>query len=637
MDDRLVGISLVNLGARRKACIAGILAAMAAAALAGSGHGLAAVENCYDVWPGDTNTWGEWYDSSGARLTYIPCELYEPASGELSAEFGVDIRIYLPGEMRDSAFPDRVIPGWLEAPHPDATPNTPELIVEATRTTLAALRPHLDPIDISIVLLQSVSGQRIDGDWNWDTAADADGGEPCPISLYLTDVVEVRESGNRPADPQDVKSSIAHEIYHCFQKKYFRSQERAASSADDGWWVEGTAEFLASQLFPCGPSSAGIARDYVTSTRLNRQGFGGYSVYIFYTDLADKHGFDIPALIDFTRRMPTVAGADAQDAALADYPGAANKFHTFAQDFADGEISHCVSGNLNYGSVESIIVSDGTEVPLDIAPFRFEPKKVVLERGKEYEVRLAVTSGGSDRRTTSYRRADEWGPGSWTTMHAKTKIMAECDKDNTYVIVSTVEGEGNTVSEAKLIFEETDSPLNSTPEFGCCVDTGQHDRCLVGTWVRDNEFMLQQLEAKLNITDPTVISRITEFTGELRATFRADGTSTGFGHQYTSAWIKIPLPPTGGTHVTTVDHSMTTGGTARWSTSGNSVLHACPQSDRSHDVAKVTNPDSLKSPLAELRTPNGIDFQYTCRGNVLELELPGGVGMKQRFLRAGNQ
>lgn len=487
MGDGAPEISVTDSGARRLIRVVLTIATMTVAQMSLSATVTAAVENCYDVWPGSTRYWGEWDTATGSAESYLPCELYEPASSELSREFGVDVKIYLPGEMQDSENPDRTLPGWLEAPHPDATPDAPQLIVEATRKTLAELSPHLEPINIHIVLLQNVSEQHSDREWDWDTTAEAGVGDPCPVTVYVTDLIDVADDGNRPTDPLDVKSTIAHEIYHCYQKEYFSDQITAAHEEEDGWWVEGTAEFMANRIFPCSPFAAGYAGAYRMATRLNRQDGGGYANYIFYMHLADRYGFDIPALMDFTGRMPEAPGADAQDEALSAYPGIGEKFHSFAQAYVDGDISHCVRGNVVIAPPENFEAADGLEIPLDGKPFTFEASIVRLEKGKAYRIRLVDPAGDGESRRTSYRLAAESGQAAWNPMPGDFTLAGGCEEAKRYVMMSTVEGVDDSVHEAKLVFQELDA--GAAEDIACrrCDRPGWYrsvelDNCLVGQW-----------------------------------------------------------------------------------------------------------------------------------------------------------
>ena len=72
-----------------------------AALLAPTGAGAQTLD-CYTLWP-QTPPWGAWELADGSSSTYTPCELYQPASSDLSSEFGVEIEIYVPE-------------GWLYGP-----------------------------------------------------------------------------------------------------------------------------------------------------------------------------------------------------------------------------------------------------------------------------------------------------------------------------------------------------------------------------------------------------------------------------------------------------------------------------------------------------------------------------------------
>ena len=592
--------------------------------------------NCYDVWPGSTSAWGTWTTADGSRATYMPCELYEPESGNLSAEFGVDIKIWLPGETRSSTAPDGRIPGWREMPNPEATPNAGALFAEAIRKTLGELRPHLAPLNVHLILLQNVSRQG-EGPrrWDWDTQADTTSGDPCPITVYMTDLIYVESGGNSPADPQDVKSTVAHEIYHCYQKKYFRAQERADPDAD-GWWVEGTAEFVATQLFPCSPTSAGFARDYRMSTRLNRQDGGGYADFVFYTHLADKYGFDFAGLVDFSRGMATTSGMAAQHRALAAYDDIGAKFHSFAQAYLDGAISHCASGNLRFDRPAEYTAADGLEVPLNAKPFTFAGYIVTVPKGKTFHVRLADDSGDGDKRKTSFRGKGQYG--AWNPVPADFTLEGDCETDSTYTFLSTVEGTDEQTHQARLVFSidkiEEDIPTtaalcgpgmdpdNRNECLHCEAVQRQHgsddDQCLLGTWQLEYGYWEHEADVKRAMTRGAAAISV-EAVGDRVLRINPDGTfrtvagsmsttmAQGDGHMTVSADIQS--------------------GVGNWA-ARDGTLRSCTIRDRESSVMTIVGPNvNMSMPPKKTRMPvhfGGATLSYTCTPGELTIQAAGG-------------
>ncbi|MBE9553441.1 MAG: hypothetical protein IMF05_08260, partial [Proteobacteria bacterium] len=320
------------------ALLVGMLAAVPASAQ---------VVDCYALWGADEmgryqrTSWGDWTTADGTVTTETPCELYQPASDNLSAEFGVEIKIYLPA-------------GFEDRPHPEAPLGTAELIAQAVGDSLRTLRPRFEPFKITTALLQNVPRVFDDDDvvpteeFDWYTMAEAMGSRNngCRISVYVTQFVNRLEDGSTTlASPEDVKASLAHEIFHCYQKKYFNAQMNGAGGMDeDGWWVEGTADFFADMVYPCAGETADHAKGYVAKDRLNLQGFP-YSTVTFYMHLANRHGFDLSGLSDFMGTMATDTGFQRQHNALAALPDIAAKFHDYGKAYTDGDIP-CVGAGV---------------------------------------------------------------------------------------------------------------------------------------------------------------------------------------------------------------------------------------------------------------------------------------------------
>ncbi len=447
----------------------------------GAASAEAEVLDCYRLWGANEKSraqlryWGDWTTMDGSVTTETPCELYEPASSSLSGEFGVDIRIYLPV-------------GFDVHPHPDAPRDTAALVAEAVGETLRTFRPRFEPFDINIALLQNVPVVRespetsedpdIDS-FDWNTMAEANGSSyrGCWVSLYINALLNnLEEGGTRTAAPRDLQSTIAHEIFHCYQQIYYPAQNNgSADEKEDGWWTEATADFAADMVYPCADETARHARAYKPEERINLQDFP-YSVVTFYMHLRNSHGFDLSALADFMGGMATNPGFQAQYDALAAQPDIAAKFHEFAKAYTDGDIP-CAGEVTGFMRIPTpVTASPGTEIPLDIAPFRFAPVIATVEKGKQVRVRLVNAGDNGADRTTSYRLRHESGADAWRTLSGSALLTGGCDDKKDYVFLSTVYGNDDTVSDSRLVFE---GPGSEVPFEEACGE------CPVGAWRLD--------------------------------------------------------------------------------------------------------------------------------------------------------
>ncbi len=472
----------------------------------------AQVVDCYGLWREEPSDWGVWTEADGTETTETPCELYLPASDSLSRQFATHIRIFLPE-------------GWQRAPHPAAPPNVPELIVQATRRTLATLQPLYAPFPIDIVLVQNISRQKpilpTDTEaeqeanaWDWDTAADTGGDSPCPVTLYITSVIDIAaDDSKRPYSDDDIRNTVAHELFHCYQYRYFREKMLSPAQEDgaDEWWIEGSAEFFSNRLYPCGETAAGFTRQYRPTTRLNRQP-DPYSVYIFFMYLADRHGFELPELATFIASMTTASGVRAQNEALAAQPDIGLKFHEFAKAYVDRTISHCVGENVGFASVATTPATDGIEIVLDRAPFTFQPPIVVLKKQTDYKVTLVGGDGAAGRHAISWRALD----GDWTRMDGEFYLSGGCDADTSYVFLSTVEGPGEEISPARLVFTEETGGISRASTCGDCP---------VGIWNRDiaqlNAYVAERASRVSTKLDNPITGEI--YSGQMTLILTNDG------------------------------------------------------------------------------------------------------------------
>ena len=452
----------------------------------------AQVMDCYALWGADgigrnqRESWGDWTAADGAVTTETPCELYQPASDNLSAEFGVEIKIYLPAGFEDN-------------PNPEAPLDTAELIAEALGDSLRTTKPRFAPFKITAALLQNVprvldeNGEATE-EFDWDTMAEATGSRNsgCRISAYVTTIVTRWASGGvEGVSAEDVKATLAHEIFHCYQAKYFNAQLNGAEGQDeDGWWVEGTAEFFADMVYPCASSIASSASGYVAEDRLNLRD-DPYSTVTFYMHLANKHGFGLSALADFMGSMATSAGFQAQHDALAALPDIAAKFHDFGKAFTDADIP-CAGAVVGFQPDPTpVTVGVGVEISLSQAPFRLKQAIAVVGKGEQYRARLvSPPGGGAGERTTSYRLVGESGSESWAALPEDFLLSGGCDGEKKYVFLSTVYGTDNTVLDAKLVFEGliSDIPFEQT-----CGE------CPVGIWRRDIGHLNAAIRRKVDL------------------------------------------------------------------------------------------------------------------------------------------
>ncbi len=108
--------------------------------------------------------------------------------------------------------------------------------------------------------------------------------EPCRVDLFF----------NIPNSRDLAMQVAAHEIFHCVQARSIRypmaeefTEKKVASWA---WWVEGTADYMSSKLFPAGAMELGHGAAYKPQLPLYRQP-NPYSTVVFWDYLASTRQY----------------------------------------------------------------------------------------------------------------------------------------------------------------------------------------------------------------------------------------------------------------------------------------------------------------------------------------------------------
>ncbi len=540
-------------------------------------------------------------------------ERYTPRNPDVFTGLGTEVQMYLPGY-------------WRESPHPEAPADAPELIVEAIRNTMQLLRPYHAPPRICAVLSPAVAGQSGD-DWDFDTLADTRAPGVCRVKVYMTGILPQGDAGGRRSGrlaARELQATVAHEVYHCYQETYFHDQATGRLFEDSTWWVESTAEYIANRLYPCNDNSIGFAGDYDPAHDLFSQPVS-YGNVVLFQYLAEQQGFDLAALKAFSQSMPTIPGTDRQRAALAARPGIGQQFHAFARALIDRSVYSCFDPVVNTGHVPETTAQDMQSVILRVDPFAITQQRVVFGKGRQFRVRVETHGGGGHGRDgadeLSYR--DERTPGHWTLRgDGEFTVTAGCDDDLTYRFAATSARADDAPTEIELTFTEQEKSAVSAT--GCCIDTGQHDHCVVGTWEVDREFMDQQMRAILGAA-----ASLLPGTGRERITYLANGRATGLVNSTTQGRLHHRGIPEDSQFTVHVDSS----GRGSWSTEHSNVLHTCSRGETPAVEKDIVHPWGERDTGAVVLPPVvAVSFPYQCHGDVLELELPGGV-MKKRYRR----
>ena len=303
----------------------------------------------------------------------------------------------------------------------------------------------------------------------------------------------------------DFKQYVAHELAHCFQQHTFPQQNDALPFEVRAWREEGLADYMSNIVYPFnnvewGTDSARrksldeLAGEELTTTIFDRS----YENFIFFQYLSNRLG--VGGLMDFIKGLPAIAD---QAAALATTPDIDNLYHDFAKALTDKEVIDTSLATIPYK------ISEKNNKPLQIAgpsfkegatmaPFGVQRYQIFVDSGKEAD--LFFTPGtGVVRDSSRPNNEIKWGD-----LPPNVKGLG-CEPSNIVVVTTThTEGVSSYTIESPAV---RDLPGGGPQAGGVC--------SIVGTWVVDN--------SSLNLNSST--HTVTSITGEIRVTFKDDGTA----------------------------------------------------------------------------------------------------------------
>jgi hypothetical protein len=266
-----------------------------------SAHADDVVLDCGDVWANANLP----HERSGGAF---PCIEYRPSSATSILGPGSTYRLFYPAI-------------WSRYPRPESTAFL-ETVAQGLTDSVQRLGALLPAYPVYVVISEHFATEF--GVEEWDTLATAastwvDADEPCPVVLHP--LLFSKPSG-------DIKQIVAHEFFHCLQGAHFG--DRMDENYDVySWWVEGTAEYFSSVVYPRNNAEHEFARDYTPDIEILDQ---DYENVVFFQYLADQGGLGDGGIIRFIRHMPVSETLDTERLALASFPGIQDHFHGFGQE-----------------------------------------------------------------------------------------------------------------------------------------------------------------------------------------------------------------------------------------------------------------------------------------------------------------
>jgi hypothetical protein len=235
------------------------------------------------------------------------------------------------------------------------------------------------------------------------------GSDTCVIktwgSLYNTFRAATTDS-----QKNDIKQTIAHEVYHCVQKIAF-PESFAAYSPFNYWYIEGSAEYFSNVVYPTFDQENELNSDFDRLSIIDEIFKIADPNYIFHQFLANNIGND--GLKEFYRTMPSVKTWAAQRESLANLPNIDTLFHNFAQSYFDGTIAD-TSGSLKVFNPifpGPIRITETTQKTFRAKPFLLKRNlQEYVPNNGSFDITINSGTGLSGKYATKLSNTNEWKP-----------------------------------------------------------------------------------------------------------------------------------------------------------------------------------------------------------------------------------
>jgi hypothetical protein len=303
-----------------------------------------------------------------------------------------------------------------------------------------------------------------------------DGVMTCRINIWSPLIDQSEENINK------FLFIMAHEYYHCIQYRDFGAKIQPVSE-QKFWWVEGTAEAMADQVYP--DFNIEHERNNVFDIRSNTFPLTRitYPNYLMFQYLINTNGY--PWLRQFLQDLPSSEVGETQyQQHLITYKDFYDQYHTFSTLFVSQELID-TSGEPNPARVEGFLeefILDETPVVFKGAPFVINRYRVQINP-IEGVLRLDVHEEELPQSNYKTRNAD--GGTSWVETFPAEVGYQSCNDDpwqERLLVMSYFD------TDASATYDVTATPTQ-LEGFGDSIDLESltEDTNLYGNWVIDIE------------------------------------------------------------------------------------------------------------------------------------------------------
>ena len=320
----------------------------------------------------------------------------------------------------------------------------------------------------------------------------------CYVTVYAVDIAEL-----------DIAPVLAHEIAHCFQDHYIVGSHDGTTIENSSWWAEGTAEWLASLVYPERAAETfglGVAQEellYVvdnnqplTDSATRNDDYGGYGSLYLWQFLASPGGLD-SGMGSPETVLASVRGVPVSITSLEDYDnylarelgGAPQEMHDFGVALARQNLAFQPMPSELFGAPEISALPLNVDIEVEDFTLNFQAFEFFATEGVEAiqvstrglsdaSIMMSVNHEGND-----YTRIGDDSPV--TLCLPETGVVIR-------MVVSRADGDSDAPFVVRM--EPAADPEDCTsPALGESVSP----TCIVGTWQLTSDPMEYLVEATM--------------------------------------------------------------------------------------------------------------------------------------------
>lgn len=296
-----------------------------------------------------------------------------------------------------------------------------------------------------------------------------------------------------PSAENELRRTIAHELFHCSQDAHPILAIAGNSREEDGWWIEGSAEYFAGLAIPESLPGRAFYDEFVAKIFSAPLYTLDYDGYVFFAFLGRERGTG--AVVALLNSVTAASGETSEQSVLQSIPDFDRLLNEFARATFDGMQDE--SGRplpIEPPDVDVTPLTRSVRVPRHVIPFAFGARRFSAPGNSQYLFETPEFDG-------PLNAALAHTPGAWRDLPTR---LGSCQHETDAIVVYT--------STSRRGPAEATFPIVSEPSerLADCA-------CPIGAWMVPTSYM-SDFAASINHT-------VTEF-GSTRLTFNGNGTAT---------------------------------------------------------------------------------------------------------------